>query len=60
MVQTKIETHYVQITFEDYDFTVTKFNGTPEEIQQYYVGNYLNMGVLEDKYKLCIQAKILK
>lgn len=38
-----------QVTFNDGDSLVTGFNGTLEDAKAYYVGNWFNLGSVEDR-----------
>lgn len=42
------------ILLEDGDYFYTKFNGTCEEAEEYYVGKSFNMGIVDDDMQKCI------
>lgn len=50
---------HIKVTFEDGDTIETPINGTKKEIEDYYVGNYFNMGVENDKMVKAISVEFL-
>ena len=45
--------------FENGDYLYTAFNGTKEEIRNYYIGKIFNLGVENDDLQKCIAVEFL-
>ena len=50
----------IKVTFENGDYLYTRINGTKEEIERYYIGNYFNIGTVSDNIQKCVSVEILK
>ena len=48
-----------KVTFENGDYFYTAFNGTKEEIRNYYIGKIFNLGVEKDDLQKCIAVEFL-
>ena len=51
---------YVKVTLEDNDYFETWINLPKDEAVAYYMGQVLNMGVVEDKMLKVINVEVLK
>lgn len=49
----------VKIIYEDGDTSHTRFNGSPEEAQEYYIGTSFNFGWYNGKevFKKCVRIE---
>ena len=54
-----MEKHFVKVLFENGDYIKTTINGTKEEIRDYYVGNYFNIGNVEDNLQKCTEVEFV-
>lgn len=52
-----MEKHTVKVVFANGDYFYTKINGTKEEIENYYVDKYFNMGTVTDSMQKCIRVE---
>lgn len=52
-----MEKHAVKVVFANGDYFYTKINGTKEEIENYYVDKYFNMGTVTDSMQKCIRVE---
>lgn len=50
----------VQITYDNGDTNMTQFNGTPEEAEKYFLGNWFNLGVDTDDMHRCVKVELVK
>jgi hypothetical protein len=56
------EKHAIRVHTDSGDHFVTEFNGTKEQIIEYYVGKTFNMGycpVNEDRLEKCVRVEFL-
>lgn len=50
----------IRVSYSNGDFLVTSINGTKEEIEKYYLGNFFNIGRGEsDKMEKAIKVEFL-
>lgn len=49
----------VKVTFEDGDYLVTGINASLEEAKNYYVGQYFNLGRIEDRMVKAIAVELV-
>jgi hypothetical protein len=49
----------VKVYFGNGDSLTTKINGTDEEITEYYLGKWFNLGSVEDNMQKCVKVEIL-
>lgn len=49
----------VKVIFQDGNSLVTKVNGTEQEIKEYYIGNYFNMGTVYGDMQKAISVEFL-
>jgi hypothetical protein len=47
----------IKVIYSNGDYTITKANGTREEIEAYYIGNVFNIGVFFDLNKTSLSFK---
>ena len=50
----------VKVIFEDGDSIVTRINGSKEEVEKYYIGNYFNLGSDKDDMKQATSVEFLE
>lgn len=51
----------IKATFEDGNYIVTNFNcENLEEAERYYLGNFFNIGAVEDDVQKCIKVELLE
>jgi lipocalin len=48
-----------KITFANGDYLVTSLNGTYKDAVEYYLGNYFNIGRVEDNMQKCTKVEAL-
>lgn len=53
------ERHVVKVIFANGNSMNTWFNGTVEEIKDFYIGNIFNLGVVEDDLQKAIDVEFL-
>ena len=49
----------IKVIFENDDYLYTKINGTREEIEEYYIGNIFNIGVVNDNLQKCVSIEFI-
>lgn len=50
----------IRVSFNNGDFLITSINGTREEIEKYYLGNFFNIGRGEsDKITIAVKVEFL-
>jgi len=47
----------VKITYDNGDYSVTRINGTREEIAKYYMGKWFNLGVEADDMHKAVKVE---
>lgn len=52
--------HVIRVVFESGYYFYTAFNGTKEEIRNYYIGKIFNVGNVEDDMQKCVAVEFLK
>lgn len=50
---------YIEINYQNGDSISTKFNGTFQEAQFYYVGKVFNIGTVSDNLQKCVSIRLL-
>lgn len=49
----------LKITYADGDSTITRFNGTPQEAERYYLNHIFNIGSAADNLQKCTTVEVL-
>lgn len=49
----------VKCTYEDGNIITTKFNGTIEEAEVYFLGKYFNIGIVDDDFQECVKVELI-
>lgn len=52
-------TKAIRVTFDSGDTLETEINGTHESIEKYYIGNYFNVGSVNDKIAKAVKVQFL-
>jgi len=52
----------VKILYHDGDYSYSRFNGSPEEAEEYYIGTSFNFGWFNGKelFKTCVSIETFK
>jgi len=49
----------IKVIYSNGDYTITKINGTKDEIEAYYIGNAFNVGITSDNLVICTRVEFL-
>lgn len=50
---------HIKVIFENGDYIKSKINGTNEEINDYYLNNYFNIGSINDDIQKCVGVQFV-
>lgn len=50
----------LKVVFSDGDYLITRFNGTKQEAETYYLNRSFNVGATTDAMKKCIETDFLE